>query len=74
MSARETAWLRQYLSEINGATIIGTDVVIDDLGIWPVLEIMLTTGEVISAEIAADPEGNGPGFLFGLAKPETKNE
>lgn len=74
MSEREAVWLRQYLSEINGATIIGTDVVIDDLGIWPVLQIMLTTGEVISTEIAADPEGNGPGFLFGLTKPEADDE
>jgi hypothetical protein len=47
---------------------------------WPKLTVRLAendltralgvVGETVELEISRDEEGNGPGFLFGLAKPE----
>jgi hypothetical protein len=36
----------------------------------PVLNVRLATGERLKLEISRDPEGNGPGFIFGLPHPE----
>lgn len=70
---REVGWMKSYLSELDGATIIGTDAQRDEFGdLWPTLYIELANGESIMVEISADQEGNGGGFLFGLSAPSQR--
>ena len=70
---RELDWMKAYLSELDGATIIGTDAQRDEFGdLWPVLYIDLADGEEIMVEISADQEGNGGGFIFGLSAPSQR--
>lgn len=55
------------LEALNGARIIATGLA-DDL---PYLDCQRPDGQNLRAWILADPEGNGPGFLFGLPLPSS---
>jgi hypothetical protein len=38
---------------------------------WPSIEVTMPNGDVFPLEVSRDPEGNGPGYLFGLIEVET---
>lgn len=65
-----------YYGALTGATIESVKVVTyDDFGsteFWPTFEVTLSDGFKTTLEIAQDPEGNGPGFIFGLPTVEVK--
>lgn len=79
---QEVKFMKTYLNTLVGATItkVGAKVE-DDFGysqVWPTLTVALAEdkwfvdGEggklvkTLDLEISQDPEGNGPGFVFGL--------
>lgn len=62
---RERRWLKKYLGQLKGATVVGVRTQVEDDGVWPSL-VFEKDGKRFATEIAQDPEGNGPGFLFGL--------
>jgi len=41
---------------------------------WPLLHFRKPDGVHFEVEVSQDPEGNGPGFLFGLPVPELADE
>jgi len=41
----------------------------DEGNTWPVIQIKKGK-ETLKIEVSRDPEGNGPGFLFGLPEPK----
>lgn len=79
---QETKFMEEYLGTLVGATITKVGAKIeDDFGhaeVWPVITVALAEdkwfidGEggavvkTIDLEISRDPEGNGPGHVFGL--------
>ena len=69
MSA-EKEWTEKYYGQAVGMTIVGCAVHEDELGCWVryFCERKTPTGglELFELELSQDPEGNGPGFLFGL--------
>jgi hypothetical protein len=58
---RNEFWTRYY-AQLKGRKIIDAGLNADG---WPFFK--LDDGKVI--EVSQDPEGNGPGFLFGLPDP-----
>jgi hypothetical protein len=68
MTAKE--WMEAYLKPLSGTVIRQVKVREDELGQWPVLVIQPLKGDVFEIEIGRDAEGNGPGFIFGLPRPE----
>lgn len=74
MIKEHVAWLEDYLRPLVGAEIVGVDVhVEDEYEAWPRLTVRLRNGTKLTLEVSRDEEGNGPGFLFGLPIPETKD-
>ena len=71
-------WWQAYLAPLKDATIkaAGLKMLPDDdiLEEWPVLLIETVDGKMLEVTISRDPEGNGPGFLFGLPMPDTTDE
>lgn len=67
---KELAWAKGYYSQIIGFTVIDVVVHNEENEVWTSLICEKTmsdgTKEKFSLEISQDPEGNGPGFLFGL--------
>jgi len=63
----EFDFLKNYYSGIRGGRIVGIEVSRDEYtgDLWPVLVIQLGD-ETFRCELSQDPEGNGPGFMFGL--------
>ena len=63
----------KYYKDLEGATILkfigmNTD---EDFGDgFPTYQVKFASGEVGEISISQDPEGNGGGFIFGLAQPE----
>lgn len=73
MIKEHVAWLEEYLKPLVGAEIVGVEVhVEDDYEAWPRMTVKLRSGLKLTLEIGRDEEGNGPGFIFGLPLPETK--
>jgi hypothetical protein len=65
-------WWSEYLTPLIGGEIteVGTKT---DHGAgehWPFLKVRPKEGEEILLEVSRDEEGNGPGFLFGLPRPQ----
>jgi hypothetical protein len=58
-----TAWMKKYLSHLVDKKIVKVGVTKDD---FPFFEL----DDGTKVEISRDEEGNGPGFLFGLPKPQ----
>lgn len=70
---KEKDYLSKYYAILEGATIEATSVVAEDdygsVAFWPTFKIKTKSGDDLVLEIAQDPEGNGPGFIFGLPIP-----
>lgn len=66
---------RKYYVQLEGATILRFEGMVEDeydLNPFPQFIVKLKTGEIASIEVSADEEGNGGGFLFGLAAPQVE--
>lgn len=63
----EFDFLKNYYSGIRGGRVVGIVIDHDDYTgeLWPVLMIEVG-GQTFKCELSRDPEGNGPGFMFGL--------
>ena len=73
----ELSFYGKYFRQLVGARILDFKMAVDpDEGdYWPTFLVKLASGEQIEIEISQDEEGNGPGFIFGLANPnETATE
>lgn len=68
----QAEWLKAYYSDLIGKKVVGCGIDFDldfDYEVWPYLNFEdPETGEVFKVTISRDEEGNGPGFLFGLAE------
>lgn len=67
--ALEMEFITKEFAPLIGGTIVavGGAPSVDDWGraeVWPVLIVTQPDGTTIQVEVSADPEGNGPGFLF----------
>ena len=70
---QERRWTKRYLQPLVGAKITRVEAKAEDDGsgwvqVWPVLHVSLPDGTKLRLEVSQDPEGNGPGFLFGLPR------
>jgi hypothetical protein len=70
---KEKDYLTKYYAVLEGATIESISVVAESdygsVNFWPTFKIKTKNGEDFVLEISQDPEGNGPGFVFGLPTP-----
>lgn len=56
---------RTVLEHLNGAKILGVNVIPDELGqLWTLLTVELSSGATQSLYVCRDEEGNGPGSLI----------
>jgi hypothetical protein len=64
-------WMRRYMSALKGGKIVDAGVGEEDEEgqSWPWF-LVEKDGRQFRVEVSQDPEGNGPGFLFGLPEPE----
>jgi hypothetical protein len=63
----------KYYKDLEGATILkfmGMNIDDDSGDGFPTYQVKFASGEVGEIAISQDPEGNGGGFIFGLAYPE----
>lgn len=63
----------KYYKDLEGATIlkfVGMNIDEDFGDGFPTYQVKFASGEVGEISISQDPEGNGGGFIFGLAQPE----
>jgi len=60
---RHRAWTKKYLGALVGMTITAVGTGRDG---FPYFKARDRAGNEVTCEISCDPEGNGPGFLFGL--------
>ena len=67
------SYMEKYYGFLKGAKIIGAGLHDDGEFEWPYFKIE-KDGQEFEVEVSQDPEGNGPGFLFGLPRPEVKDE
>lgn len=70
LASAEQAWMKGYYGQAVGLTITKFEIVTeDDFGyteFWPRFTAVDKNGNEFILEISRDPEGNGPGFIFGL--------
>lgn len=69
MGKNERSYYTRYYAGLKGLTITKTGVSADG---FPFFEAKAKDGTKYKIEVSQDPEGNGPGFLFGLPTPEVK--
>ena len=74
LNDNERKFYEDYYGSLVGATInrvtIGKP---DDEGYsWPWFDVTLEDGTKLELELSQDEEGNGPGFMFGLPDPNSK--
>lgn len=68
---QQHAWLARYVSPLIGATIVSVRIEVGDYDEgWVVLEVKTKDGLTHNVEVSRDFEGNGPGALLGLPRPE----
>lgn len=60
----DSKWLKKYMEPLLGGRIIGVGVNRDGFPYF--LVVPQDGGNTLRIEVSQDPEGNGPGFLFGL--------
>lgn len=70
----EKQFWEDYYSQLVGGVIEGFGIVEEEDDYWPCFNVKLVTGELVQIEVSQDPEGNGPGFLFGLPKVKGTSE
>lgn len=68
---REREFYQKYYSQLQGAVITAAGVTVEEdpfegVVMWPTIHISMPNGDKFVLEVSQDPEGNGPGFLFGL--------
>ena len=71
LSERSRNFYTEYYKFLEGGRIIKASLSHEDEeeNTWP--EIQIKKGnETFEIEVSMDPEGNGPGFLFGLPEPK----
>lgn len=66
MRNAERDFYRKYYAQMVGGRVIQTGVTTDG---FPLLVLKMPSGTTYQCELSQDPEGNGPGFLFGLPTP-----
>lgn len=76
LEQQEREHYNKYYGQLVGATITSAGVVAEDdfgsVNFWPTIHIVTSDGQKFVIEVSQDPEGNGPGFLFGLPTPNNK--
>lgn len=65
-NVKETLFYNKYYGFLKDAKITGAGVMEYDGELWPYIDIVASDGSTYQLEISQDPEGNGPGFVFGL--------
>ena len=74
LNDKDRKFYADYYGTLVGATI--TKVTVsesDDEGhSWPKFAVTLKDGTKLELELSQDEEGNGPGFMFGLPSPNSK--
>jgi hypothetical protein len=76
-AVEENKYMNKYYSALKGAIITDTKMSEPEPGedtdgwyeSYPTLHATLQDGTEVILEISRDPEGNGPGFIFGLPVP-----
>jgi hypothetical protein len=61
----ERKFYSRYYAALKGGTIVS----VDGGAEFPKFTVKTPSGELFEVEVSRDPEGNGPGFLFGLPAP-----
>ncbi len=72
IKAQELDYFGKYYGDLVGAKILSFDgMQDDDLGGdgFPTFTVLFKSGEKGKIQVSRDPEGNGGGFIFGLAAP-----
>jgi hypothetical protein len=72
-NVKETLFYNKYYGFLKDAKITSAGVMEDDNELWPYIDIVASDGGTYRLEISQDPEGNGPGFIFGLPSVEVKS-
>jgi hypothetical protein len=65
-------YFTKYYGGLEGATIVSFDGMQEDEwggDAFPTFTVKFKNGDVGGISISQDPEGNGGGFIFGLATP-----
>jgi hypothetical protein len=63
---RQRRFYQAYYGSMIGGTVVKIDITLDG---FPQFVLMKPDGTAYLCEVSCDPEGNGPGFLFGLPTP-----
>jgi hypothetical protein len=67
LTADKVKWGKKYFGGMVGLTIMDVRMDVDEYGeVWPILIAQDKQGDKYTLEVSQDPEGNGPGFIFGL--------
>jgi hypothetical protein len=66
---QEKAYYEGYYSGLVGATVTSVECSIEDGAVWTKIMAVNGDGDDLELEVSRDPEGNGPGFIFGLPDP-----
>jgi len=72
IKAQEQNYFKSYYGDLVGAKVMSFNgMQEDDLGGdgFPTFTVLFKNGEIGQIQISRDPEGNGGGFIFGLAAP-----
>ena len=70
IKAQELDYFTKYYGDLVGAKILSFEgMQDDDLGGdgFPTFTVLFESGDIGKIQISGDPEGNGGGFIFGLA-------
>jgi len=59
-------YFRRYYKALEGGHVKSAGLTVDG---FPYFTVVFANGEEYTLEVSQDPEGNGPGFLFGLPTP-----
>ena len=74
LNAKDRNFYADYYGSLVGATITKVTISDDDEegNSWPQFYVTLKDGTKLELELSQDEEGNGPGFMFGLPTPNSK--
>jgi len=74
LSPTARKFYEEYYGSLVGATITKVTMSDDDEegNCWPMFDVTLKDGTKLELELSQDEEGNGPGFMFGLPTPNSK--
>jgi hypothetical protein len=70
--SKEKKFYNSYYGFMKNCNIVDAGVREEYGELWPFISIVDKNGHLYQLEISQDPEGNGPGFVFGL--PSVKAE